>query len=48
MLPRTNSFDFSFRELKANYQLGHLMKVQFLLTEYNITFKEFSTNMTTK
>ena len=47
-LPCTSSLDFFFRELKANYQLGHLMKLQFLLTEYGITFKRFATYMTAK
>ena len=48
MLLCTNSLDFFFRELKANYQLGHLMKLQFLLTEYSTTFKRFATYMTAK
>ena len=43
MLPCTSSLDFFFRELKADYQLEHLMKLQFLLTEYGITFKRFVT-----
>ena len=46
MLPCTNSLDFFFCELKSSYRLGHLMKVQSLLTEYNITFKGFATIMT--
>ena len=37
MLPCTNSLDFFFRELKVNYQLGHLMQLQFSLTDYSIT-----------
>ena len=39
MLPCTNSLDFFFRELKANYELGLLIQLQFLLTEYSTTFK---------
>ena len=48
MLPCNNSLDFFFSELKANYQLGHLMKVQFLFTEYSIMIKRFATKMTAK
>ena len=43
MLPRTNSLDFFFRELKANYELGLLKQLQFSLIEYSITFKRSAT-----